>query len=120
MEDDKFDMQNEKDIVEWNHHHYENLLSKFPVPNQKNFPCIAFFKKKDRTLLLYQSKISNRKNAKFIFPSVSALKTSISLHFHSSLFYKDEEKLRREFIDKNFIIVKFSEIHKLIGDIYEC
>lgn len=90
-------------ILEYNYICMEDDLDK--MPDIKNVAYIAFFKKKNGQISLFRQEISKRKEPKYIYQSIGAIKIAIAQHFRSHLHYKEEEKVRRKFIDDNFIFV---------------
>lgn len=100
---EKLKLNNPEDIIEYNYLRIERLLEE--TPDIKNVAYIAFFKRRDGQVSLFRQKISGRKEPKYIYQSIGAIKTAIAQHFYSSLFYKEEDKVRRKFINDNFIFV---------------
>lgn len=90
-------------VLEYNYSKMEEILEE--TPDIKNVAYIAFFKKKNGQVSLFRQKISNRKEPKYIYQSMGSIKTAIAQHFYSELYYKHEEKIRRKFINDNFIFV---------------
>lgn len=90
-------------ILEYNYICMEEDLDE--TPNIKNVAYIAFFKKKNGQISLFRQKISGKKEPKYIYQSIRAIKTAIARRFHSDLYYEAKEKVRRKFIDDNFIFV---------------
>lgn len=99
----KLKSNNPEDVIEYNYLEMKRLLEE--TPDIKNVAYIAYFKRRDGQVSLFRQKISGRKEPKYIYQSIGAIKTAIAQHFYSSLFYKEEDKVRRKFINDNFIFV---------------
>lgn len=92
-----------KNILEYNYQKIESLLDE--APEIKGSAYIAFFKRRDGKLSLFRQRISGKKEPKYIYQSIGAIKVAIAQHFRSHLYYKEEEKVRKKFINDNFIFV---------------
>jgi hypothetical protein len=90
-------------ILEYNYICMEEDLDE--TPNIKNVAYIAFFKKKNGQISLFRQKISNKKEPKYIYQSIRAIKAAIAQHFYLHLYSEDKKKVRKKFIDDNFIFV---------------
>lgn len=90
-------------ILEYNCICMEDDLDK--MPNIKNVAYIAFFKKKNGQISLFRQKINGKKEPKYIYQSIRAIKAAIAQRFHSHLYLEAKKKVRRKFINDNFIFI---------------